>query len=97
MPDPIRGAYEWFRPGCRGSGGTDVITLHKLSGEPLVLNAELIETVESTPDTLITLVDRRRLMVAEPVQDVVERAVEYRRHVGAANLAAMVAAAAAHE
>lgn len=74
-----------------------MITLHKLSGEPLVLNAELIETVESTPDTLITLVDRRRLMVAEPVQDVVERVVEYRRYVGAANLAAMVAAAAAHE
>lgn len=68
-----------------------MITLHKLSGEPLVLNAELIETVESTPDTLITLVDRRRLMVLEPVQDVVARVVDYRRAVGGATVAGVIA------
>lgn len=59
-----------------------MITLHKLNGEPLVLNAELIETVESTPDTLITLIDRRRLMVGEPVDEVVARVIDYRRAVG---------------
>jgi flagellar protein FlbD len=74
-----------------------VITLHKLNGEPLVLNADLIETVEATPDTLITLVDRRRLMVAEEVATVVERVVDYRRAVGAANLASLLAAATADQ
>ncbi len=69
-----------------------MITLHKLNGEPLVLNAELIETVEATPDTLITLVDRRRLMVAEDVGEVVERVVDYRRTVGGATVAAAIAA-----
>lgn len=68
-----------------------MITLHKLSGEPLVLNAELIETVESTPDTLVTLVDRRRLMVLEPVQDVVARVIEYRRTIGATTIAGVIA------
>jgi len=59
-----------------------VITLHKLNGEPVVLNAELIETVESTPDTLITLIDRRRLMVGESVGEVVERVIDYRHMIG---------------
>jgi flagellar protein FlbD len=72
-----------------------VITLHKLSGEPLVLNAELIETVESTPDTLITLVDRRRLMVAEPVEDVVAAVVGYRQAISGIPFAAVAMAAAA--
>jgi len=70
-----------------------VITLHKLNGEPLVLNAELIETVESTPDTLITLVDRRRLMVAETVDEVVHRFLDYRRAVSGAPMAAATVAA----
>lgn len=59
-----------------------MITLHKLNGEPVVLNAELIETVESTPDTLITLIDRRRLMVGESVGEVVERVIDYRHMIG---------------
>jgi len=58
-----------------------VITLHKLNGDEVVLNAELIESVEATPDTLITLVDRRRMMVCESVDDVVEAVVTYRRRV----------------
>ena len=75
-----------------------MITLHKLTGEPLVLNAELIETVEATPDTLITLVDRRRLMVAEGVDDVVELVVGYRRAVaGASVVGTLVAATAARD
>lgn len=69
-----------------------MITLHKLNGEPVVLNAELIETVESTPDTLITLVDRRRLMVGESVSDVVQRVVDYRRAVSGAPVAATAVA-----
>ena len=58
-----------------------MITLHKLNGDEVVLNAELIETVEATPDTLITLLDRRRMMVCESVDDVVSAVVTYRRRV----------------
>ncbi|MEW6581978.1 MAG: flagellar FlbD family protein [Actinomycetota bacterium] len=56
-----------------------MITLHRLNGDELVLNAELIEAIEATPDTLVTLVDRRRIMVLEPVDEVVEAVVAYRR------------------
>ncbi|MFN8109658.1 MAG: flagellar FlbD family protein [Thermoleophilia bacterium] len=61
-----------------------MITLHRLNGDALVLNAELIETLEATPDTLITLVDRRRIMVAEPITEVVEMFMDYRRAVSSA-------------
>jgi flagellar protein FlbD len=69
-----------------------VITLHKLHGERLVLNAELIESVEAVPDTLITLVNHRRVVVSESVQDVVDAVVRYRRRVAAAPLVAAVVA-----
>jgi flagellar protein FlbD len=70
-----------------------VIALHKLHGEPIVLNAELIESIESTPDTLITLVDPRRVLVTESVDEVVDAVVGYRRRVmGAPGWAAVATA-----
>lgn len=65
-----------------------MITVHRLNGDELVLNAELIETIESTPDTLITLVDRRRIMVSETVDAVVDSVIGYRRRVLGAPLSA---------
>jgi len=56
-----------------------VIALTKLSGQPFVLNAELIRSVEETPDTTITLVGGDRMLVKESMREVVERAVEYGR------------------
>lgn len=56
-----------------------MITLHKLNGDEFVLNAELIETLEATPDTMIALIDRRRVMVSESVADVVKLVLDYRR------------------
>lgn len=55
-----------------------MITLHKLNGEEFVLNAELIISVEATPDTLISMIDRRTVMVSEPVGEVVASVFEYR-------------------
>lgn len=55
-----------------------MILVHRLRGEPLYVNADLIETVESTPDTVLSLVDGRRLMVEEAPETVVERFQVYR-------------------
>jgi flagellar protein FlbD len=59
-------------------GGAGMILVHRLRGEPLYVNADLIETVESTPDTVLSLVDGRRLMVEETPETVVERFTVYR-------------------
>lgn len=56
-----------------------MITLHRLNGKQFVLNAELIRTVEETPDTTITLINGDHLVVQEPMRDVVERCIEYGR------------------
>lgn len=56
-----------------------MITLHKLNGDRVVLNADLIISVEANPDTLISMVDRRNVLVTETVQDVVDAVVTYRR------------------
>jgi flagellar protein FlbD len=56
-----------------------MIYVTRLDHKPLVLNAELIITVESTPDTLVTLSNGQQFLVRESVGDVVARVVDYRR------------------
>lgn len=56
-----------------------MIKLTQLGGEPFVLNAELIQYVESRPDTIVTLVGGERLMVRETMDEVLRRAVDYQQ------------------
>lgn len=49
-----------------------MIVLTRLNGEHFALNPDLIERVEETPDTHITLVDGKNLMVKEKMADVIE-------------------------
>jgi flagellar protein FlbD len=63
-----------------------VIYVTRLDGSQLVVNAELIETVEHTADTVISLVDGKKVVVATPVDDVVERVIDFRRRIGRGRL-----------
>jgi flagellar protein FlbD len=56
-----------------------MIILTRLNGTRFVLNAELIRTVEQTPDTTIRLTTGDSYMVRESMEDVVDRSVEYGR------------------
>ena len=56
-----------------------MITLTRLSGSVFALNADLIERIDATPDTVVTLVDGKKYVVTESLSEVV-RAV--RRHRG---------------
>ncbi len=56
-----------------------MIKLTRLDGEQFVLNADLIRYVEQRPDTFITLTSGERIVVAEAMDDVVERAVRYQQ------------------
>ena len=70
-----------------------MISLHRLNGDEMTLNAELILTVEATPDTHIQTLDRRQFLVLESVEEVVSAVVEYSRlvHAGAHLTAALTA------
>ena len=56
-----------------------MISLTRSSHEPFVLNSDLIEYLESTPDTVITLTTGQKLRVRESTQEVVAKIVEFRR------------------
>ncbi len=47
-----------------------MITLTRLSGTVFALNCDLIERVDATPDTVVTLVDGKKYVVAESLDDV---------------------------
>ncbi len=63
-----------------------MIWVNRLGGgsRPLAINAELIETVEETPDTVITLTTGKKLVVRERAAEVIRRVIEYRAAVLAA-------------
>lgn len=56
-----------------------MITVTRLNNTKLIINAELIRFIESTPDTLITLTTDDRIMVRESVDEVVRKCVDYGR------------------
>lgn len=59
-----------------------MITVTRFDQSECILNADLIEFVESRPDTHITLVTGKKLLVRETSQEVVARVIEFRRQAG---------------
>jgi flagellar protein FlbD len=58
-----------------------MIQLHRLNGAEVVVNAEIIESVEAHPDTVIQTATGNRFVVKESVSEVIKRVVEYRKTV----------------
>lgn len=58
-----------------------MIRITRLNNTEVVVNANLIEFVEATPDTVITLTNDRRIIVRESVDDVMRQVVEFLRTV----------------
>jgi len=56
-----------------------MIQLTRLNHVPLIVNAELIEHVEVTPDTVVALTTGQKFLVLESAEDVVEKVLQYRR------------------
>ena len=56
-----------------------MIALRRINGREFILNADLIESVESTPDTMITLTSGRKFMVLNKVEDIVRKSIKYKQ------------------
>ncbi len=56
-----------------------MIALTKLNNQPIVVNAELIKFIESTPDTMLTLTTGDRFIVKETTDEIIRRVVDYGR------------------
>ncbi|HZB88504.1 MAG TPA: flagellar FlbD family protein [Terracidiphilus sp.] len=61
-----------------------MIELTRLNGTPIALNSDLIKTCESSPDTMITLVNGEKLIVREDIRKIARRVLEYRARLLAA-------------
>lgn len=44
-----------------------------------MVNADLIEMIEATPDTMVTLTTGKKILVRESVEEVIERVIAYKR------------------
>lgn len=58
-----------------------MIPVTRLNGSRFYLNAELVESVEGTPDTIIALSNGTRIIVRERPEQIVEAILQYRRQV----------------
>lgn len=56
-----------------------MIAVTRLNGQKLVINAEKIRYMEATPDTLLCCDNGEKLMVKEPLAEVMRRAIDYAR------------------
>ncbi|MDD6572123.1 MAG: flagellar FlbD family protein [Thermoflexaceae bacterium] len=58
-----------------------MVDLTRLNGSRIMINSDLIETVEETPDTVITLTTGRKFLVKESRQDVKNLVISYKRDI----------------
>lgn len=57
-----------------------MIQVTRLNGKEIVVNADLIRTVEENPDTTIRLLNGDVIIVRESMRDIIDRCIEYGRH-----------------
>jgi flagellar protein FlbD len=58
-----------------------MIEVTRINHIPLVLNSDLIEHIEATPDTVISLTNGQKLMVLEAPEELIRRVVAFRRRI----------------
>lgn len=63
-----------------------MIKVTRLNNEEFVINADMIETIEKTPDTIITLFNGKKVVITESVEEIIKRIIEYRKSIGFACL-----------
>jgi flagellar protein FlbD len=58
-----------------------MIALRRLNNQPIMVNPDLIESLEATPDTVVTLTSGNKLIVRDSMDEVRERIVEFKRRI----------------
>jgi flagellar protein FlbD len=58
-----------------------MIALTRLNGHPIMLNCDLIEALEETPDTVVTLVSGNKLVIRDRMHDVQQKIIEFKRKI----------------
>ncbi len=58
-----------------------MIKVTHLNEDPFYINCELIEHMEETPDTVLTMLSGRKLLVAESAEEILKLTIEYKKRI----------------
>ena len=58
-----------------------MIKVEKINGRDLIINAELIEFIEKTPDTIISMTTGKKIIVIDTCEELIKKVIEYRREI----------------
>lgn len=58
-----------------------MIKITKMGGEKITINAELIESIQATPDTIITLTTNKKIIVKDSVDEIVKKVITYKKKI----------------
>ena len=61
-----------------------MIALRRLNNQPIMVNPDLIESLEATPDTVVTLTSGNKLIVRDSMDEVREKIIAFKRRIYAA-------------
>jgi flagellar protein FlbD len=58
-----------------------MIALRRLNNQPIIVNCDLIESIESTPETVVTLTSGNKLIVRDSLDEIRRRVIEFKREI----------------
>lgn len=58
-----------------------MISITKINHRELIINCDLIERIESNPDTTITMTTGQKIIVKESVDDIIDKIIYYKRKI----------------
>jgi len=58
-----------------------LIRVTRLNGEEFYINPDLIQYIEKTPDTVITLTNDRKVVVREEIEEIIERIIAFKQRI----------------
>lgn len=61
--------------------GRSMITVTKINDRDIVVNCDLIEIIETTPDTTLTMTTGRKIIVLDTVDEVLNKVVAYKARI----------------
>ena len=58
-----------------------MISITKLNESELIINCDLIEFIEATPDTTITMTTGRKVIAKESIDEIIDRIIDFKRQI----------------
>lgn len=58
-----------------------MIKLLKTDGSEIIINADLIEQIKETPDTVITMTNGKNILVKDTADEIIEKVIDYKQKI----------------